>query len=61
MRSKTRYICGQTRGGIKGKAVDSVCPPGRAPKDYHRQSVLFHGGEMAYEAYVKGGRKGYGR
>lgn len=61
MRSKTKYICGQSRGGTPGKAVDSRCQPGRTPKNYHKQEVAFHGGEMAYEAYVKDGRRGYGR
>jgi hypothetical protein len=59
MRSKTKYMNGQSRGGVKGKAVDSTCPAGRTPKNYHKQEVAFHGGETAYEAWVKAGRKGY--
>lgn len=61
MRNKYTYICGQSRGGTPGKATDSGCKPGRTPKDYHKQEVIFHGGEMKYEAYVKDGRRGYGR
>ena len=49
---------GQSRGGVPGKAVDSHRDDG-TKKNYHRQEVAFHGGEMAYEAWVKGGRKGY--
>ena len=60
MRSKERYICGQTRGGIPGKCCDTSQRDGRNKKDYYRQMVAFHGGDVAYENWVKGGRKGYG-
>lgn len=50
---------GQPRGGTPGKATFTGTPAGRAPKDYHKQAVAFHGGEVAYEKWVAGGRKGY--
>lgn len=60
MRRKTKYMNGRNRGGTPGSKTDTTCPPGRNPKDYHRVAVSFHGGDMAYERYVEGGRKGYG-
>lgn len=57
MRTKKKYMNGRPRGGVPGRAVDSHRETGK--KDYHRMEVAFHGGEMAYEAWVKGGRKGY--
>jgi len=60
MRTKDRYMNGQSRGGTPGVATDTSKPTGRHKKDYHRQEVAFHGGEMAYDKWVKNGRKGYG-
>lgn len=56
-RLKKKYANGQSRGGNPGTATFT----GRSnPKDYHRQEVAFHGGEMAFEKWRDGGRKGYG-
>lgn len=60
MRTKKKYISGQKRGGTPGRATDTGCPAGRNPKDYYRQAVAFHGGDMAYQKWVEGGRRGYG-
>jgi hypothetical protein len=59
MRNKRKYMNGQPRGGTPGKATNTECPEGRTPKDYHRIAVAFHGGELAHEKWVKGGRRGY--
>lgn len=58
-RQKKIYSNGQSRGGIPGKAVDSGCRLGRNKKNYHAMETSFHGGELAYEKWVKNGRKGY--
>lgn len=55
-RRKCTYANGQSRGG--SGVVRSTT---RAPKDYERIAIAFHGGDLAYEKYVKGGRKGYGQ
>lgn len=60
-RSKKVYPNGKPRGGTPGKATDTSQLARRSPKDYHRQMVAFHGGEMALERWVKGGRNGYPR
>lgn len=53
-RTKKKYSNGQSRGGSGIPASTT-----RTPKDYHRVAVQFHGGELAYEKFVKGGRRGY--
>lgn len=61
MRSKRKYMNGQSRGGVPGVAVDTDnASRGRTPKRYHTQAVSFQGGETAVENWVKGGRRGYG-
>jgi hypothetical protein len=61
MRTRDRYICGQPRGGTPGTATSVGPRPGHNPKDYHKQEVVFHGGEMSYEAWAKNGKRGYSR
>lgn len=43
-RTKKLYMNGQKRGGERTEQVHSA-----TPKDYRRQMVNFHGGEMALE------------
>ncbi len=55
-RLRKKYSNGQSRGtGSKAPARLT----GRTPKDYHRQEVAFHGGEMNYEKWIKNGRVTY--
>lgn len=56
-RMRKKYTNGQKRGGTPGTAVDSGLSGRR--KDYHRQAVMFHGGEMALDRWVENGRRGY--
>ena len=59
MKLKKKYGCGQSRkpsGEGSGAERSS-----RNPKDYHRQELSFHGSQMAYDKWVDGGRKGYGK
>lgn len=58
-RVKYKYSNGQSRGGTPGHATDTTQKEGRNKKDYHYAAVAFHGGDMALENWVKGGRKGY--
>ncbi len=59
-RTKWQYMNGQTRGGTPGRPTETSGTSGKSPKDYHKNAVAFHGGDLAYEAWVKAGRKGYG-
>lgn len=43
-RTKKKYMNGQKRGGGRTTQLHSA-----TPKDYHRQAVNFHGGELAWE------------
>jgi len=52
--TKKKYQNGQPRFSKELNA-----PAQRNPKDYYRVMVGFHGGDLALEAYVKEGRKGY--
>jgi len=58
-RLKKKYSNGKSRGGTPGKATDTTCPEGRNQRDYHRQMVVFHGGDVALERWIAAGRKGY--
>lgn len=58
-RTKKKYANGKKRGGTPGIATDTRCPAGRNPRDYGRIMVTYHGGDLAYERWVKEGRKGY--
>lgn len=59
MRRNKRYMNGQKRGGTPGRPTVTEGTSGRSPKEYHKQAVAYHGGDLAFEAYVKAGRKGY--
>jgi hypothetical protein len=59
MRQRKKYSNGQPRGGTPKVATNTNPPAGKNPKDYHKQEAAFHGGEMAYEAWAEGGKKGY--
>lgn len=56
-RQKKKYICKQRRGGTSPNATatefGSTENKNRSPKDYHRQKVAYHGGEMALEKFEK--------
>jgi hypothetical protein len=54
-RTRKKYSNGQKRGG----GPSAKAKMSRNPKDYHRVAVAFHGGELAYQAWIDGGRKGY--
>jgi hypothetical protein len=60
-RRKCTYANGQSRGGTTGSSTNTEQRDGRAAKDYARVAIAFHGGDLAYEKYMKGGRKGYGQ
>ncbi len=56
-RTKKKYTNGQSRGGTSPSVTDTTYGTATnrngSPKDYHRQAVAFHGGELKLEEFLE--------